>query len=265
MEVCKELKDLAKEFKNAGYKLYIVGGWVRDELLGLPSEDIDITSNMPSEKVLKISNKLKLKANTINKELGTIQIIFNSKIFEYTRFRHESYLHDGTHTPEKIQFVDKIETDCLRRDFTINSLYYDIVDNRILDFVKGQKDLESRIIKTTQDPEITFADDGLRILRAIRFASTLDFHIEKSTLKALRIYTPYLKSISKERILKELKSLAIADHIHGKKNTQFLTLMNKLDLPKYLFNSTLSRSKKFTKRDIANFYNISKDARLIGL
>lgn len=264
MEVCEELQNLSKEFNKSGYKLYIVGGFVRDALLGLSSDDIDISSSMPTDKVINICKKLKIKTTNINPHLGTIQITYNKNKFEYTRFRQESYNIPGTHSPDEVSFVDDIAIDTKRRDFTINSLYYDIESNTLIDNVGGQKDLENKIIRTTNSPFITLQDDGLRILRAIRFASTLDFKIEKKTKQALKNFTANLKLISKERILKELQQIVVADKKLNNPNQIFLKYCNNLNLPQYLFNSTLKNIKKFKKKDIANFYKLSANARLIG-
>lgn len=264
MEVCKELKDLSKEFNKLGHKLYIVGGYVRDDFLGLPKDDIDIASSLSAEKVIKICNKLKLKTTNINSHLGTVLIKYNNYKFEYTCFRKESYSVPGTHTPEDVEFVDDIAVDCKRRDFSINSMYYDIENNIVVDLVRGQKDLQRKIIRTTMEPHLTLADDGLRILRAVRFASTLGFCVENKTLKALKVYVPYLNKISKERILAELKLISVADLKYGNENKLFLRLCNDLNLPQYLFNSALSRMSKFSKSDIKSYYSLSKDSRLIG-
>lgn len=264
MEVCKELVNLAKEFKKNNATLYIVGGYVRDHLIGLESEDIDIASSLSEEDVLRICTKLKILTHNINKSLGTIQMTYGSKQFEYTRFRQESYSIAGKHTPEKIEFVDDIAIDTLRRDYTINSIYYDILKDEFVDLSGGREDIDNNIIRTTNSPEITLRDDALRILRGIRLSSTFNFDIEKNTLKALKMYTPCLKHISKERILRELSLISVADLKHNRENSNFLKLCNTLELPKYIFNSTLSNIKKFNKLDMQKFYSLSKDSRLIA-
>ncbi len=264
MEVLEELLTLSKEFNSKGHKLYIVGGYVRDSLLGLHNEDIDICSSMPCEDVMKLCKKLKIKTANINSHLGTIQLSYNNHKFEYTRFRQESYSKLGAHSPDSVSFVSDINIDCLRRDFTINSIYYDIEDKILIDKTGGQKDLENNIIRTTNKPNITLEDDGLRILRAVRFASTLNFKYDKKTKQALKRFAPNLNQISKERILGELKQLVVADHKVNRANQTFLTSCNQFNLPKYIFNSSLNGIKKFNKKDINKFYNLSKDARLIG-
>ncbi|MGN0961851.1 MAG: hypothetical protein ACI4PF_06625 [Christensenellales bacterium] len=264
MEICNELINLANEFQKYNAKLYIVGGYVRDHLLGQENNDIDITSNLCEEKVLAICKKLKIETHNINKQLGTIQLIFNNQKFEYTRFRKESYLKHGTHTPDSVEFVYDINIDTLRRDFTINSIYYDISENKFIDISGGINDLKHKIIRTTNLPKITLSDDGLRILRAVRFSSLLNLKIEPKTLKALKIYTPLLEYISKPRILKELNLALVADLKYGQNNWNFLRLCNTLSLPQYIFNSSLSRMRKFNKKDFKNFYSLSESSRQIG-
>lgn len=262
MEVCKELIALAKEFNKAHSTLYIVGGYVRDSLLGLTSQDIDISSPLGQEEVLKICAKLKIKTHNINKTLGTIQMTYGDKVFEYTQFRKESYLVG--HTPAKIEFIEDINVDTMRRDYTVNSIYYNILTEEYVDISGGKEDIERGIIRTTNNPNITLSDDGLRILRGVRLSSTFDFDIEKNTLHALKTYAPLLKSISKERVQREISQIVVADLKYGKENFNFLKLCNLLKLPKYIFNSTLSDIKKFNKKEMEKFYSLSSDSRLVG-
>lgn len=264
MEVCKELKVLADEFNKKCATLYIVGGGVRDYLLDFKSSDIDITSTLSQEDVLEICSKLQIKATKINKHLGTISLNFNNQKFEYTRFRKESYGKKGNHTPDSVEFIDDINVDARRRDFTINAIYYDIANDKLVDPLNGIKDIQKKVIRTTCDPEVTLSDDGLRILRCIRFASAFYFKIERQTRKALKKFTPLLNSISKERILKELSLIVNANYQYGENNKVFLELSNYINLPKYIFNSSLDRMKKFNRNDIDNFYVLDKSSRLIG-
>lgn len=264
MEVCKELISLAKEFNKENAPLYIVGGYVRDSILGVKCGDIDITSYLGQEKVLEICNRLKLKTHNINKNLGTIQITHGDKQFEYTQFRKESYSVAGVHTPDSVEFVEDIEVDTLRRDYTINSIYYNILSQEYVDLAHGREDISSHIIRTTNNPEITLKDDALRILRGVRLSSTLNFDFEKNTFKALKTFTPLLKNISKERILKELSLSVVADLKYNLPNFNFLKLCNSLNLPKYIFNSTLDRIKNFNSLNMENFYSLGKDSRLIA-
>lgn len=265
MEIKSSLKNLAELFKKEGYTLYIVGGYVRDMLLNLENNDIDITSNMPYDKVINVCKKNKIKCTPVNKTLGTLHIICDNDTFEYTQFRKESYKNNGSHTPSEIDFVDDIKTDMLRRDITINSMYLDILNENIIDYTFGQKDLENKIIKTTNKPEITLSDDALRILRIIRFASTFNFKISRKTFKTIKTFVGNLKSISKERILQELKLIVVGDYKYKNHNYNFLKIFNKLKIYSLLFNYNLVRLKKISTKDITNYYSLSANARLIGL
>ncbi len=259
MKVSNNLKKLAKEFIKKNHQLYIVGGFVRDSLLGRDAQDIDLSSAMPLEDVENICKSLKFDCKLTNKHLGTLSIFTKKEKYEYTRFRKESY--NGKHSPEKIEFVDDIESDASRRDFTINAIYYDIVNDQIIDLCGGRKDLNKGIIRTVRAPQVTLKDDGLRILRAIRFSSTYNFKIDRRTRLAMKIFRQNLLGISKERILSELKLCATADLKYGIINNVFWENIIKLDLFPLLFNRLVD-TKRISKLDIANFYKLPKDARI---
>lgn len=265
MNIDNRLISLANLFKENGYTLYIVGGFVRDSLLNLDNHDIDITSNMPYDEVTNLCKKNKIKVIPVNKRLGTLHIQIDNIEYEYTQFRKESYGTSGVHSPTEIEFVDDIHEDMLRRDITINALYLDILNGNIIDMCGGQKDLENKIIKTTNKPKITLNDDALRILRIIRFASILNFTITKETFQSMKLFLPNLKAISKERILQELKSIVVGDYKYENSNKIFLNIFNKLKIFPHLFNYNLTRLKRFTKKEISDYYTLSKDARLVGL
>ena len=262
MEISKSLQKLANRFAKQGFHLYIVGGFVRDTLLGLNPTDIDISSNMSIESVINICKTLKFDCKIINKTLGTLQIKSTKESFEYTRFRIDSY--GNGHTPTSVEFVDDINIDALRRDITINSIYYDISADQIIDPLGGRNDLAKNLIKTSNLPDVTLKDDGLRILRVIRFASTYGFKISKSTDVALKEYKSNLKSISKERILWELKQLTVADLKFAKPNTIFWDSVKKYKLLPLIFNHSLHTIKKISKNDINIFYKLPQNSRLIG-
>lgn len=262
MEISKNLESLSNSFKKVNYQLYIVGGFVRDSLLGFNPTDIDISSNAPIEVVLEICNKHNFVCKVINKTLGTLQISKGSDTFEYTRFRVDSY---GTgHTPKSVTFVDDIVTDAKRRDLTINAIYYDIANKKIVDPLNGEKDLKNNIIRTCQSPQITLKDDGLRILRTIRISSMLGFKMERHTLKGLFHFRENLLLISKERILSEIKKLVIADTKFGIPNSTFWDMTNKLKLLPLIFNHSMHTIKKIPKSDILKFYETPCDTRLIA-
>ena len=139
------------------------------------------------------------------------------------------------------------------------------MEEKFVDPTNGIKDITKQIIRTTNHPQVTLQDDGVRILRAIRFAHLLKFRINKETMHYLRIYAPLLREISKERILKELHQLVVADLKYNRHSKLLLKYLNKLSLPQYIFNSSLSRMKNFSKRDSIAFYSLNENSRLIGL
>ena len=247
MKVFRELKTLSQEFDSKGHKLYIVGGYVRNSLMSIESNDIDITSSLDTIEVEKICKKLKFKCKSINPRLGTLQIHTGDHILEYTRFRAESYTHTDGPSPSNVEFVDDIETDILRRDFTVNSLYYSIHDDNIIDLTHGLKHLEKGVLTTPQDPDKTLSDDGLRILRAIRFSCRYNLKIAPRTLKSMITYAPLLKTISKERIVKELSLIVVADIANHQTSNNMIKILNKCKLYKYIFNATLNKMKDISK------------------
>lgn len=216
---------------------------------------------MPIEEAEKIAKGLKFDCKVINKTLGTLLISTKKEKFEYTRFRKDSY--SNGHTPKSVQFVDDINVDALRRDLTINAIYYDIQNGQIIDILGGEKDLQKGIIRTANSPLITLKDDGLRILRTIRFASTFNFKIDKKTKLSLHYFKENLINISKERILNELKLCVQADLKFGIENTIFWDNINKLHLLPLIFNRMLAKVKKVDKKSINNFYSQPADLRLL--
>ena len=262
MKVSDNLIKLAEEFKKENATLYIVGGFVRDSLLKYKSKDIDLSSNLAYEKVSEICKHLKFKCEPINQTLGTILISTKNEHFEYTRFRVESYNNDGKHQPTSTQFVDDIKLDVKRRDLTINALYYDIVANKIIDMVDGLKDLDNHIIRTVNDPYVTLKDDGLRILRCIRFSCALDFDIEPNTFDALQLYSCNIANVSKPRVLEELKKIVVADEGYRRFNLRLFDLLCNFDIPKYLFHDPILRLQDITEIAASKFYLIDEDYRI---
>lgn len=233
-QICENLKALALEFENYNSRLYIVGGCVRNYLLGLPTHDIDICGSLTPDQVQEICKKYNYHCVIINKKLGTLLITKADQRYEYTTFRKENYIK-GNHSPNKVEFVLDIKQDAKRRDFTINSIYYDVLNNEIIDFYKGTKHIKDKIIKCVETPDFVFSADGLRLLRLVRFASELGFNVDKKTLKTAKAYSFMLKDISKERITAELMQIVTSDFKYNK-TFKGIELLNKLNLYKYIFN-----------------------------
>src|SRR5699024_10845859 len=163
------------KLESSGFESYIVGGSVRDILLGKEPNDFDIATNAKPEDIENIFQDN--KTIDIGKELGTIKILLDKEEVEVTTFRTEGNYIDGSR-PEWVKFVPAIEDDLSRRDFTINAIAYN-KKTGIVDPFNGVKDLEKKIIRSVGNPKERFKEDYLRILRAVRFSTVLDFEIEK--------------------------------------------------------------------------------------
>ncbi len=205
----KEAKKIIDTLYGAGHEAYIVGGCVRDELLGRTPEDYDITTSAAPEKVKGLFER------TVDTGIkhGTVTVIENGKPYEVTTFRIDGEYKDNRH-PVSISYTSNVKDDLARRDFTVNALAYNEREG-IVDAFSGISDLEKGIIRCVRDPRERFSEDALRVLRGIRFSSTLGFSIEKSTAEAIKEYAVNLKDISAERIYTEWRKLLSGDNAHG--------------------------------------------------
>lgn len=217
IETPKYIIYLSDIFFDAEVELFLVGGYVRNSLLDLPVTDLDIASNAKPEQVIRIlKNKDEIKIIQKAMDFGTIQIdlFFENKkySFEHTTFRKDFYHDDGTHRPSHVEFTDEINLDASRRDFTINSIYYSISKDRIIDPLGGAEDLKKQLIRADKkDAKETLKDDGLRIMRMARFAAELNFSLSPDLFKAAKKYSIYLNDISAERKQQEIKKILLAD------------------------------------------------------
>ena len=215
------LKVLEK-FDDNGQEAYIVGGYVRDKLLGIKSNDIDICTSATPKEIIGI-----FKNQTTNYNYGSVGVIYKNMIFDVTTFRKE-IKYENNRKPVKIKYIKKIKADLLRRDFTINTLCMD-KDGKILDILNVRSDLDRRVIKTVGNPRYRLKEDVLRILRAVRFATILDFSIDDKTKYYLSKYAYLLKRLSYNRKKEEL------DKIFMSKNREVgVKLIIDLKLDKYL-------------------------------
>ncbi|MGE4583394.1 MAG: CCA tRNA nucleotidyltransferase [Sphaerochaeta sp.] len=201
------IKRFAKQFKASGFSLYIVGGAVRDHLLGLENEDYDFTTDALPEQVIGLFHHV----IPTGIEHGTVTVHFEHQSFEVTTFRSEGDYRDGRH-PDSVTFIRSLEEDLKRRDFTINAFAADCESGIIIDQHEGLQDLKHRVIRAIGDASQRFSEDGLRILRACRIAGKLDFSIEANTLDAMQAKREGLRMVSSERIRDELFKLVLSDH-----------------------------------------------------
>lgn len=217
MTLPKEVSEIIKQLNKNGFEAYAVGGCVRDLLLentpaGGP-KDWDVTTNARPEEIQRI-----FPENIYENTFGTVAIKTGSEnpalsFIEITPYRIEGKYTDKRH-PDEIKFADKLEDDLSRRDFTINSMALD-ADGTIIDLFRGQEDLKKKTLRTVGDPSQRFGEDALRLLRAVRFATVLDFKIEEKTLKALEENSEWLAAISKERIRDEFVKIIMSDNAYN--------------------------------------------------
>jgi tRNA nucleotidyltransferase (CCA-adding enzyme) len=194
-------KKILKELLDLNYQAFFVGGFVRDYLLGIEPNDIDITTNALPNEVQEIFSKTR----ATGLKYGTISVFKGKDTFEVTTFRSDKkYLNHRQ--PEAVEFSTNIEEDLKRRDFTINALAMDYT-GEIVDLFSGRKDLSAKLIRAIGEPDIRFNEDALRMLRAFRFVSKLNFDIEEKTFKSIQKNIELLKEISNERVLMELRKI----------------------------------------------------------
>ena len=189
---------IAKTLKSNGHQVLFAGGCVRDFLMRQEPQDFDLATTARPE----IVESLFAKTIAVGKQFGVILVMDREDCFEVATFRQEGAYRDGRH-PDEIRFTSPQE-DALRRDFTVNGLFFDPFENKVIDYVNGQEDIKRRVIRAIGDPLKRFEEDKLRLLRAVRFASTLDFEIEKPTWDALCRMAGEITVVSPERIRDEL-------------------------------------------------------------
>lgn len=198
--------NIIKTLEKAGFEAYIVGGAVRDMLLGMSPTDYDITTNALPEDIIAHFSKV-LKTGIKH---GTVTVISDGNQVEVTTFRTETGYSDNRH-PDKVSFATSLEDDLSRRDFTVNAIACDSIGN-VIDLFSGIHDLENRTLRTVGNPTERFKEDALRILRLFRFSAKLGFSIEPETYNAAIELSSELANLSKERIFSEIKSLLTTEN-----------------------------------------------------
>jgi len=193
--------------KNDGFEAYLVGGCIRDYLLNKTPKDWDLTTNATPEEIIKVFKDFK---TVYENDFGTVAVFVENKILEITTYRTEDDYSDKRH-PQKIGWTKSLEEDLKRRDFTINAIAMD-VSYRTIDLFNGKEDLDAKIIRTVGRADERFNEDALRMLRAVRFASTLDFKIEKNVLLSISKNKALLLKISEERIRDEFIKIINSDN-----------------------------------------------------
>ena len=199
MHVPRTVRDLARVFKTAGFQCHLVGGAVRDILMGRPHSDFDIATDALPAQVVSLFRRV----IPTGIKHGTVTVLFKGMTFEVTTFRTEADYSDGRR-PDAVAFQPSILDDLARRDFTINAMAYDLLANRLNDPHEGEKDLERRLIRAIGEPAERFREDGLRPLRACRIAAQLSFTVDTPTRNAIPGALDILARVSAERVRDEL-------------------------------------------------------------
>lgn len=256
-KISANLIKMAEKANEQGEKIYIVGGYIRNKMLNSYKTDIDLSGTCTPSEIQKIAGLCGFATQIVNEKLGSCLLTGFGEQYEYTPFRRDIYSNGGFHTPERVEFVKSLQVDVARRDFSINTLYYDIVENKYIDIFNAKKDIKHKLLKCIISPRHVFSSDGLRILRLVRFACELDLNIEKETFKAASKYAFQLKDISKERILNELKLIITSDtrnELDTNAHVRALRLLNKLGLWRYIINSDYKNFKIHLHGEVFNMY-----------
>ncbi len=192
------------------HQAYLVGGCVRDLLLGIEPADYDVTTDATPDEVMRIFPE----TYAVGAQFGVVLVPIGEagrSTVEVATFRSDIGYSDGRH-PDQVRFSKSAQEDVERRDFTINGLLLDPVKNEVLDFVGGRKDLDAGIIRTIGEPELRFAEDKLRMLRAVRFAARFGYTIEPATFAAIQKLAPGIHQVSCERVRDELTKMLTEGH-----------------------------------------------------
>ncbi len=198
--------EIVKTLQGSGFAAYLVGGCVRDSLLGLDPAEWDIPTSARPDEVTRLFGR----TVPTGLDYGTVTVLLADGQYEVTTFRSDEKYVDGRH-PLNVRFTDNIHQDLSRRDFTINALAYDPAADRLIDDFDGRGDLKKKIIRTVGDPVARFSEDGLRPVRACRFAAKLDFQIEPKTFEAIPKTLAIAKKVALERVHDELVKMLAAE------------------------------------------------------
>ena len=204
------INEVLYRLNEKGHEAYIVGGAVRDILLGKIPYDFDITTSATPDEVIAIFSDHGMYLTGLKH--GTVSVIYDKKVIEITTFRKDGHYRDSRH-PDEVYFTKDVTLDLKRRDFTINTFLMD-KDEKIYDLLKAKEDLDKKLIRTVGEPKKRFEEDALRILRACRFVSQLGFSLDSDTYTAMLRKKSWVLRVSIERIRHEINRLLMSDHVH---------------------------------------------------
>lgn len=224
MIISNGAKKVLEMLTNEGYKAYLVGGCVRDSLLGLKPKDEDIATNAAAEKVQELFEKAGYSVYPTGLQHGTVTVSIKGDLYEVTTFRVDGVYTDHRR-PDEVVFAANIEDDLARRDFTMNAIAYDGINDTFVDPFNGIEDLKKGILKAVNNPKDRFEEDSLRMMRAVRFVAQKGFKMDDSVFKAIVKKRKNLKYVSVERISDEFFKIIMSDHV-----VEGLSLLHKTGL-----------------------------------
>jgi len=244
--VNKDLISVAKSFINNGFKIYVVGGFVRDILLNrdISKGEYDLATNATPSQVKKIFKRI----FPTGIKHGTVTLVDSDNVYEITTFRSDGKYSDGRR-PDKVKFAKTIDEDLSRRDFSINGFAFDLDKFKLIDNYQGLEDLNKKKLITIGDPDKRFQEDGLRLVRAIRFACVLNFKIETGTYRSIKKNLYMLDKIAAERIKDEFVKIILAE-----KPSEGIELLRKTEILRKIFPELLTcygvEQNRFHKYDV---------------
>lgn len=233
IEVSENLMKLAKFFPE---NLYVVGGYVRNKLLGVEAGDVDLASSVDIEQVKERLAGSEFSVKVKNLKCGSLLISTENESYEYTFFRKEIYGDDGRHNPIRVERTTDIKEDSMRRDFSVNAIYYNINKDEIVDLYHGIIDLKQKILRCTLKPEEVLSSDGERVLRMVRIAGEFGFSIDKDTFAAAKNFASNVKDLSGTRKFNEIEKILYCDKRYAPSKGNLkraLNLLNKLGIWKF--------------------------------
>jgi len=224
---------IIKQLEDAGFAAYLVGGGVRDLLLGNHPKDFDVATNAKPEEVKRIFRS----ARIVGRRFQIVHVRMGREVIEVTTFRGHHEESSSVRSEDGMLLRDNVygtlETDAMRRDFTVNALYYTLKDFSVIDYCNGMEDLKQRTLRIIGDPATRYKEDPVRILRALRFAAKLGFNLEPKTAKPIRELSGLLLNVSDARLFEEVLKLFL-----GGSATATFNLMREYDLLTHLFPGT---------------------------
>lgn len=262
IKVSENLTNFAKLLGKKA-ELYIVGGYVRNSILGISNTEVDLASKLTVDQLKKLTKNTCYEVKEKNKVLSTAQISCKGETWDYATFRRERYAAGkGDHMPEKVVFITDVREDAKRRDFTINSIYYNILKDEIIDIYSGLYDIRKKRIRTIETPDYVFENDGVRILRMVRQACELDFKIHRETYLKAKQMVYRLKDVSVTRkhceLTKILNSPNKFPSSKEKSGIRGLNLFNQMGIWGTVFAGVTKINYKMVKK-------VSQENKFIGL